>query len=201
MVTTTHTTSDIQVHAHVEYETRFAHLAQTPHVSYGICDRRADSCVVGSMAKVTSVTMRKANLDGYDPKTTRSASLPIVSAILKTMSAENVPILHCINETVYNQNSPITLLSEYQMREHGIVVDSVATKHNSTHGTPGTQTLCASDVVRCPLLDRGGLMGITLYPVEDGDEDLYEMFDLTSDQPWTPRYFMSDSMIYHVETP
>ena len=33
-------------------------------------------------------------------------------------------------------------------------------------------------------------MGITLYPVEDGDEDKYEIFDVTSDMPWTPRTFM-----------
>ena len=72
-------------------------------------------------------------------------------------------------------------LSEYQMREHGIVVDSVASKHYTAQGVPGTQTLYASDVVRCPLVDRGGLMGITLYPVEDGDEDRYEIFDITSD--------------------
>jgi hypothetical protein len=106
-----------------------------------------------------------------------------------------------INETVYNKNSPITLLSEYQMREHGIVVDSVASKHFTAKGTPDTQTLYASDVVRCPLLDRGGLMGITLYPVEDGDEEKYEIFDLTSDQTWIPRSFMNESLAYNVNTP
>src|SRR5687767_15080716 len=82
--------------------------------------------------------MRSANLIGYDPRTTKSKSLPIVTALIKTMSAENVPILIHVNEAVYNQNSPITLLSEYQVREFGLVVDSVATKHLSTQGTQGT---------------------------------------------------------------
>ena len=109
-----------------------------------------------------------------------------MTALLKTLSAENVPLLLQVNEAVYNKNSPITLLSEYQMREYGLVVDSVASKHLSAPGTPGTQTLYVTDVVRCPLVDRGGLMGVTLYPVEDGDDNKYEIFNVTSDVPWTP---------------
>src|SRR5687768_11541254 len=98
MVSTTCHSDDVHVQAHVEYEHRFVNLAQTPRVSYGICDSGADSCVVGKMAKVIGVTMRKASLVGYDPTTTKSSSLPIVSVLLKTMSAENVPILLQINE-------------------------------------------------------------------------------------------------------
>src|SRR5688572_11186954 len=30
-------------------------------------------------------------------------------------------------------------------------------------------------------------MGLKLLPVEDGDEDKLEIFDITSDVPWTPR--------------
>ena len=152
MVTTF--TPSIQVQAHVEYADRFTGYTHTPTVSHAICDSGADSCVVGKMAKVLSYTMRTANLVGYDPQTTKSASLPIVTALLKTMSAENVPLLLQVNEAIYNKNSPITLLSEYQMREHGLVVDSVASKHFSAPGTPGTQTLYVSDVVKCPLVDR-----------------------------------------------
>ena len=81
------------------------------------------------------------------------------------------------------------MLSEYQVREYGIVVDSVATKHLTTDGRQGTQTLYASSLVKCPLIDRGGLMGLRLYPFEEGDIDKYEIFTITSDEPWKPRSF------------
>src|SRR5574339_995923 len=139
----------IEVHANLEYEKRFVHLAHSPRVSYAICDSGADSCVVGKMAKIEIVTMRTANLVGYDPETTRSSSLPIVTALLKTMSLENIPMLLRVHEAVYNQNSTITLLSEYQVREHGVVIDSVASKHLTTDGKRGTQTLYASESVKC----------------------------------------------------
>ena len=32
-------------------------------------------------------------------------------------------------------------------------------------------------------------MGIKLYPVEDGDEEKYEIFTITSDNLWRPRGF------------
>ena len=187
---------ELEVQANVEYEKRFIHLIHSPRLSYALCDSGADSCVVGKLAKIESITMRTANLVGYDPQTTRSSSLPIVTALLKTISAENVPLLLRVHEAVYNQNSTITLLSEYQVREYGIVVDSVATKHLTTDGKRGTQTLYASDVVKCPLIDRGGLMGLRLYPFEEGDEDKYEIFTITSDEPWVPRTFQDGNKAY-----
>ena len=39
------------------------------------------------------VTNRTANLSGYDPETTRSPKLPIVTALIKTLTKENIPIL------------------------------------------------------------------------------------------------------------
>ncbi len=194
------TTSNIQVHANLEYATRFAHLAMSPKTSYAICDSGADSCVVGRLAKVESITMRTASLVGYDLSTTKSSNLPIVTALLKTKSAEDCYMLLRVNEAVYNQNSPITLLSEYQIREYGLVLDSVARKHKSLDGKSGTQTMYVSDVVRCPLVDRGGLMGVQLYLVEDGDEELYDIFNITSDHPWIPRSFQDSLQALTVES-
>jgi hypothetical protein len=44
-------------------------------------------------------------------------------------------------------------------------------------------------------------MALVLYPVEDGDEDKYEIFDVTSDTPWTPRHYMHNEQAYQVSTP
>ena len=89
-----------------------------------------------------------------------------------------------MHEAVYNKNSFITLLSEYQLREHGIVIKSVAKKHLSTGGTYGTHTLYASEGKECPLIDKGGLMGIQVYSIEDGDEAKYDIIDVTSTKTW-----------------
>ena len=87
------------------------------------------------------------------------------------------------------------------MREFGLIVDSVATKHYSAPNVPGTQTLYVSDIVKVPMVDRGGLMALVLHPVEDGDADKYEIFDVTSDQPWTPCHYMHNVQAYQVSTP
>ena len=112
-----------------------------------------------------------------------------MTALLKTVSTKNVSMLLWVHEAVYNQKSTITLLSEYQVREYDIVVDSVASKHLTTDKRRGTQTLYASEHVKCTLIERGGLIGIKLYPVEDGDEDKYVIFTITSDNLWRPRAF------------
>jgi len=44
-------------------------------------------------------------------------------------------------------------------------------------------------------------MGVALYPVEDGDKDKYEIFNVTSDVPWTPSVFQCDSRIFNTTTP
>ena len=82
------------------------------------------------MAKVIDYTGRHANLVGYDPKTTRTDNVPIVTALVKVKSSTicQLPVLLKANEAPYNAHSPITLLSEYQIREYGLVIDSVAKK-------------------------------------------------------------------------
>ena len=88
-----------------------------------------------------SHTGRYANLHGYDPKNTITKNVPIVTAIIKVKSSSTggYPILLKMHECHLNGDSPITLLSEYQVREDGLVIDSVAKKHMSTHGKNGTQ--------------------------------------------------------------
>ena len=68
--------------------------------SYAVCDSGADTCVVGKLAKIECVTGRTVNLAGYDPQTTKSSDLPIVTALLKTLSADNTPVLLQINEAI-----------------------------------------------------------------------------------------------------
>ena len=108
------TVPDITIRAHLEY----AIHPWYPSSIYAIADGGADSCIVGKHAHVLSYTGRYANLVGYNPETTRTDKVPIVTALLKARSNENdYPILLRGHEAPYNTDSPITLFSEYQIHE------------------------------------------------------------------------------------
>ena len=148
----------LQVRAHFEY-------CDTTYFNgkvYAISDGGADSCILGQHAKVLSHTGRFANLVGYDPVTTRTDKVPIVTALIKvkSSSAKQLPILLKVHEAPFNQNSPITLLSEYQIREYGLIIDSVARKHRSSLDTKGKQRFQVNDCVHVAFEDRGGTDGL-----------------------------------------
>src|SRR6056300_2007949 len=152
-----------------------------------ITDGGADSCVFGRNAFVVSETNRYARLVGYDPKTTQSCRIPIVTAYIKAKAHNGIPVLLKSNEAPYNKDSPITLLSEYQIRENNFIIDSVATKHRTTSGY-GTQRLQLNDVVHIPFKDRGGIMGFEILPIHVSDinelDPHIDIFELTQDRPW-----------------
>ena len=86
--------------------------------------------------------------------------MPIVSVYIKTVSLSigNHPVLLKINEAPYNSNSPITLLSEYQIREYNLVIDSVVKNQKSSYIRHGTQCFHVNTWVPINFEDRGGLM-------------------------------------------
>jgi hypothetical protein len=143
----------IEVKAHFEYSLRPEYQDKT----YAISDGGADSCILGKYAKIISYTGRYASLIGYDPRMTRKEKVPIVSAYIKAKSSSigNHPVLLKVNEAPYNPQSPITLLSEYQIREHGLIIDSVAKKHKSAHDKFGTQCFQLGNWVYIDFEDRG----------------------------------------------
>jgi hypothetical protein len=172
----------ITVRAHLEY-------AIKGEKHYAISDSGADSSILGKLTHVISHTGRFAYLVGYDPANTRSPKIPIVSGYLKVMSQTGIPIILLIHEAPYNANSPLTLISEYQAREYGTIIDSVSRRHKTISGSYGTQRMMVSSDVYVPFLDRGGLMGFEVLPWKIGDEERFEIFTITSDEKWTPRCF------------
>ena len=148
----------LNVRAHFEY--RLYHTQQGK--IYALADGGADSCILGKNAKVLSFTGRYANLVGYDAATSKMNNILIVTALNKVRSSSigSLPVLLKIHEAPFNQQSPITLLSEYQIREYGLVIDSVAKKHCTLHGHHGTQRFHLSPWVHIHFEDRGGSYGI-----------------------------------------
>ena len=186
------TTCEDEVEVEVEYKAHleYANSCSSPSKIYAISDGGADACVVGANAYIASHTERYVHLIGCNPMSTKSSRIPIVTAYLKVKNNHGIPVLLKINEAAYNAGSPITLLSEYQIREHGYIVDSVASKHKTSLNTYGTLRIVLSDDIYLPFVDRGGLMGFEILPVEEGDIDemhpKYDVFELTSAQKWVP---------------
>ena len=182
---------DLEIRAHFEY----AELYKDSPKIYAISDGGADSCVLGKHAHVIHETGRYATLVGYDPQSTRSKRIPIVTAYLKTIEPNSgFPVLLKINEAPFHSNNPITLISEYQVREYGYVIDSVATKHKKGDNAWGTQRLESSKDIHIPFVDRGGIMGFEILPITKDDfdengEPLYDVFELTGPKQWTPARF------------
>ena len=98
-----------QVRAHLEYGKQEWY----PNKVYAISDGGADSCIVGKYAKVESYTGKTANLVGYNPEKTKTLNVPIVTVLIKVMTSSGIPILLRLHEAPLNQDSSITLISEY----------------------------------------------------------------------------------------
>jgi hypothetical protein len=162
---------------------------------FGVSDGGADAWVLGLLAKVVHETGRHARLVGYDPVTTRSGKCPIVSAYLKVKTNLGRHVLLLVNEAVYNAGSPVTLGSEYQTREFGLVMDSVAIKHRSSHGRFGTQRLELKQDEWLPFEDRGGMMGFELHPYVEGDDVDLEIIQITSSDIWRPSRFRLQNLL------
>ena len=110
---------------------------------------------------------------------------------VRSSSTGNIPIILKVNEAPYNPSSPITLLSEYQIREYGLIIDSVAKKHYSAPDTKGKQLFQVNKWVHINYEDRGGLMGFELLPFEKDDEETYEVITITSLDKWIPHRFQN----------
>jgi hypothetical protein len=176
----------MMIRAHLEY-------TQESDKHYGISDSGADSSILGKYAHVTAYTGRYAYLVGYDPITSRSAKIPIVSGYIKVMAHCNLPVILEVHEAPFHSTSPITLISEYQARDFGTIIDSVSTKHKTIAGTFGTQRMVISPDLHIPFVDRGGLMGFEILPWQHGDEERYKIFSITRNAKWTPRRHLKES--------
>ncbi len=68
--------------------------------------------------------------------------LPIVDTVAKANNKSGARICVGIQEGVYNSCSPYTLISEFQLRNSGIILDLVACNHRLTpDGLFGTLSL------------------------------------------------------------
>ena len=191
------TKDNTDIQAHLEYGTAPTQCDKT----FALSDGGADSCILGRNAKVLEYTGRYVNLVGYHPDTTKTSKIPIVTALIKAQctSLGNSPVLLKVHEAAFYKDSSVTLLSEYQIQEHGLIIDSVVKKYFSTFGRKGAQRLELTPEFHIDLEDRGGLMGFELLPIEDGDEDKDKIIIITSPEKWIPHQFDDLSHVLEVQ--
>ena len=163
------------------------------HTFLSIADNGADTCVIGDGWHIESYTSRKANLVGFDAKASRETGMPIVSAVTVVETQGNKYLLR-VHEAVCNQGSPTTLLSEFQLREHDCIVDSISTKHpTSVPGRKGGQCFLPRPHVYIPfIINGGGLMTFRHRLPTERELTSLTPIDITADSPWDPNSHYSD---------
>jgi hypothetical protein len=130
---------------------------------------------------------------GFDHETAVKRNLPIVSAITALDLPNGQSVLLLVHEGIYNETSNHSLLSEFQLREFGIVIDSICHRHG------GTQQMIVkdnndSDILTIPL-DLAGCMVHFKHrlPTADDMSSLQQYCLTHGDTPWNPSSF-SDQM-------
>ena len=141
-----------------------------------------------------SIHWKKGNLVGYDERSTKKAGLDIFTLATKVQPFPDKPgIILVASEMVYNPGSNTTLISEYQVRNHGCVIDSVAKHHKkSVQGDKGTQTFYPKDDYPIPFVLKKGLMSFQLAEPTEEEMELLEHIQITSDAPWNPSTHADD---------
>jgi hypothetical protein len=107
------------------------YLPEKYHIS--ILDVGADTCVLGQGWEVLSVhNARSANVVGFDHEAAVKRNLPIVSAITAVDLPDGISLLLIVHEAIYNDTANHSLLSEFQLRDFGVKIDSICHKHGWT---------------------------------------------------------------------
>ena len=165
-----------------------------------ISDSGADTTILDDNWLIMSSlkACRYANLVGYDPGLGTKRGLPIVDAIAKATTYKGEKVLIGIHEGVYNSGSPHTLISAFQVRNSGVILDSVARNHRLTHdGLYGTQSIYhdADDPnSRIEFTLMNGLMTFEVSKPSMKDIRTMPIFWLTANNKWQPSSFNDDNI-------
>jgi hypothetical protein len=144
-------TRDVHIEERLGMNMRVLLTSMTPCTFYCISDVGADTTIFGDGWVVIGFSRRRANLIGFDHKAAKKKNLPICSAVT-IVKMPNGKVLLKAHEGVQNKGSPISLLSEYQTRDHGCVVDSVHRGHRKDwDGNYGTQSFQPTADIIIPL--------------------------------------------------
>jgi hypothetical protein len=173
-----------------------ANIAIQEGWNYNIVDGGADTTLLGEGWHFEHVyTNRLVNIVGFNEHTSRKKGLQIGTAVSVMHDIHGEPFLAVFHEAVLHTGSRNSLLSEGQLRNHGIVVDSTSRRYVGVDGLPGTQTITVphADNTRVQLYQKQVFMiCIHRYPTKDERATLRRV-EFTSPLRWNPQeHFDSD---------
>jgi hypothetical protein len=162
------------------------HQPEKYHIS--ILDGGADTCVLGQGWEVLSVhNTRRANVVGFDHEAALKKNLPIVSAITAVDLPDVISVLIIVHEAIYNDTANHSLLSEFQLSDFGVKIDSICHKHG------GAQKMEIQDFSRSLVipLDFAGCMIHFKHLLTTIEEinSLKQYYLTQGDTPWNPSSF------------
>jgi hypothetical protein len=185
---------EMDIRVHTDFYDVIARLVKGTNLNVSTSDNGADTCVVGNGWKIVIKTARRANLVGFDSNYARKKGLPIVTADTVVRLQDQSEVIIMAHETVYNEGSPTTLISEFQVRTHGLVLDSVHKNHTASQdGRKGSQAFYLTEDNFIPLEMKGGLMTFENREPTEEDYKNFEVYEITGSNQWNPQRFYDDS--------
>jgi hypothetical protein len=186
------------INANLNYIDRMANLftKKDEHLYHAVTDNGADTTVMGDGWLILGDLEHapRANLVGLD-KDAKKKGLPIIAGAIKVETEDGDPVILKVHQGVYNAGSKITLISEFQVRDHGLIIDSISTKHMiNLDGNTGTQSFWVSPEQRLPLRLKGGLMTFTYTKPSWEDMEKLDVIEITNEMPWHPVLHSDDPL-------
>ena len=163
-----------------------------------IVDSGADTHIGGKhwlpLTPLEGPLVRRANVVGFDDDASKSG-LPIIEAVTKVVLHSGETVLLRAKHLVYNNTSSHTLLSTYQLRDLGIVVDNIAKSHpKNDSGEMGGQCITFTDGKHIDLEILSALMTFKaqLPTMEEYEQSNLPIYDVA--QPnWNPNHHYDDT--------
>jgi hypothetical protein len=155
---------------------------------HAVTDNGADTTVMGDGWLIIGDLKQApwANLVGFD-KDAKKIGLPIIAGAIKVHTEDGISMILKVHQDVYNAGSRTTLISEFQVRDHGLIIDSISAKHKSDlGGCKGTQSFWVTPDLRLPLQLKGGLMTFTYSKPSWEEMETLDVIGITNETPWHP---------------
>ena len=140
-----------------------------------LIDGGCDTSLVGNGFYVESTTNRTVDVQGFADDI-KVESLPIVLAVTAVDMGKEVVLLE-LHECIAVAGNQVSLLSTFQAREAGVIVNDITKQHN------GKQNIECDDL-RIPLVIEDGLMVIKIREPTEHERMTCERLTLTDNKPW-----------------
>ena len=134
---------------------------------YAISDGGADGCMGGRNCHETGSTGRYATVVGVHNEAIHR--IPICSFYMKVLAHNGIPVLLHVHNSPLNTSSNVSIISEYQVRDFGLIIDSISERHPKGPNEFGTQRFQLNDVIHAKFVDIGALMALEVLPYEEGE--------------------------------